>query len=259
MSSPVLDPDSAFGAPIRRGGWLVRLARPDDRPLLAALRGAAFRGGGEDRDAYDDTCQHLWVAAEDGPPLATARLMLHPAGDLGDGYAARLYDLAPLNAAPGPALELGRLCTRPGSAEPDLLRLVWAGVTRLVERTGAARLVGCASFKGADPGTHRPALALLAARHLGPAGTRPRRKSAQTFDLTPLADAPLEPGALALMPPILRTYLALGGWVSDHAVIDRDLDTCHVFTCVEIATMPEGRKRILRALAAESPAPDAHP
>jgi putative hemolysin len=55
--------------------------------------------------------------------------------------------------------------------------------------------------------------------------------------------------ALLGVPPLLRTYLGMGGWVSDHAVIDRALDTLHVFTGVEIARIPPARARALRAIA----------
>jgi hypothetical protein len=41
----------------------------------------------------------------------------------------------------------------------------------------------------------------------------------------------------------------MGGWVSDHAVIDAEMATLHVFTGVEITTIPPARKRLLRALA----------
>jgi putative hemolysin len=51
------------------------------------------------------------------------------------------------------------------------------------------------------------------------------------------------------MPPLLRTYLMMGGWVSDHAVIDRQMGTLHVFTGVEIRAIPAARARMLRALA----------
>jgi putative hemolysin len=54
--------------------------------------------------------------------------------------------------------------------------------------------------------------------------------------------------ANAAMPPLLRTYLMMGGWVSDHAVIDRAMNTLHVFTALEIGTIPEARKTRLRAL-----------
>jgi putative hemolysin len=55
--------------------------------------------------------------------------------------------------------------------------------------------------------------------------------------------------AMRHMPPLLRTYLMMGGWVSDHAVIDRQMGTLHVFTGVEIRAIPAARARMLRALA----------
>jgi hypothetical protein len=50
------------------------------------------------------------------------------------------------------------------------------------------------------------------------------------------------------MPPLLRSYLVMGGWVSDHAVVDRDMNTLHVFTGVEVAAIPAARQRSLRAI-----------
>jgi len=51
------------------------------------------------------------------------------------------------------------------------------------------------------------------------------------------------------MPALLRTYMLMGGWVSDHAVIDHDMNTLHVFTAVEINKIPPARQRLLRAMA----------
>jgi putative hemolysin len=56
--------------------------------------------------------------------------------------------------------------------------------------------------------------------------------------------------ALRAMPPLLRSYLAMGGWVSDHAVVDRDLGTLHVFTGLEVGGVPEARIQALRAYSA---------
>lgn len=246
-------PDPArFGAPIRIGGY--RVEPVTDAPGLdavLALRARVFRGdaGARDRDPQDAASLHLRIRADKGGPLATARLQPHPAGLIA-GYAARFYDLSALAAAPGTALEVGRLCIDPDHAAPDLMRLLWAGMARTAERWGAARLIGCTSFPGTDFGPLAPALGLLARRHLGPPGLRPGSLASESRPLSAFA-AQADPAAVALMPPLLRAYLALGGWVSDHLVIDRDLGTCHIFTCVEIATMPEGRKRVLRALAGQ--------
>ncbi len=41
----------------------------------------------------------------------------------------------------------------------------------------------------------------------------------------------------------------MGGWVSDHAVIDEAMNTLHVFTGVEVSAIPEARARALRNVA----------
>ena len=48
---------------------------------------------------------------------------------------------------------------------------------------------------------------------------------------------------MRMMPPLLRGYLSLGGWVSDHAVIDPDLKTLHVFTGLEVKRVPSRRAK----------------
>lgn len=247
-------PDPArFGPPLRQGGLEIRpTVGAAELAEVLALRALAFRGdtGAADGDGYDADSLHLRAGPVGGAAWAALRLRPHMVGRI-VGYAAQSYDLDALARAPGAALELGRLCLHPDHPAPDLLRLVWAGVARAADAWGAARLIGCSSFPGTEPDRLAPALGLLAARHLGPQALRPGRRAPETRALTDWRDAGTPEGA-TLLPPLLRAYLALGGWVSDHLVIDRDLGTIHVFTCVEIAAMPEGRKRILRGLAGQA-------
>lgn len=236
--------ESLFGAPLVRDLWTVRLAGPEDMPAVMRLRARAFRGNeaADDSDAYDADSLHLWVGGRDGVPTATLRLRRHDTPEsLLAGYAATYYDLRAMAAAGGTSIELGRLCTDQGKSDM-MMRLVWTGVARLVLRTGAARLIGCTSFHTTDPAPLAPAWALLRARHLGPETVAPGRLAAETIGFETVDAAP-DKSAASLLPPLLRAYLAMGGWVSDHAVIDRDLGTCHVFTCVDIDTMPDTRKR----------------
>jgi len=252
MSRPPVDPsrETLFGTPIRGGDREVRLADTGEIPAVMALRGRAFRGGAEDRDSHDAASLHLWVGRPGEGPQATLRLRRHESGGaLLKGYCAHHYDLSAMAAAGGRTLELGRLCTEPGAGEADLLRLLWAGVARLALATGAARLIGCTSFHTTDPGALDPAWALLAARHLGPADIAPRTKAGETYAFAAVTATP-EASSASLLPPLLRAYLAMGGWVSDHAVIDRDLHTCHVFTCVDIGRLPPARRRVLEQMAA---------
>jgi putative hemolysin len=192
----------------------------------------------------------MLIEEEDsGRLLSSFRLLEIPTrAALAASYAAQFYDLGALSGLPLPAIEIGRFCIAAGQADPDILRLAWVAITRIVDAQGVAAMFGCTSFAGADPGRHGQALAVLRP-YIALPGQGPQRRAPETLalrDLPPLHDPR---AALAGLPPILRTYLGMGGWVSDHAVIDRDLDTLHVFTAVEVARVPAARARALRALA----------
>ena len=239
--------------PIMKGAMVARLAEGrDDMARALAFRRASFpRHVGAEEDAQDALSAHILVEGSDGTLLAYFRVMLFGWGaGLVQGYAARFYDVGPLSGYARPIAEMGRFCVAPGGVHPDVLRLAWGAMTRIVEEGQAGLLVGCTSFRGADWRTHRAGLALLAAEFLGPVEHRPGRKAAEVVDYPALAGPVTDRRAsLAGLPPLLRTYLGMGGWVSDHAVVDRDLDTLHVFTCVEVDRVPAARAASLRAVA----------
>ena len=231
---------------------VARLAAgPSDMDRVFAFRSAAFpRRAGVEEDAQDALSAHVMVEGQGGL-LAYFRLMLFGWGaGLAQGYAARFYDVGPLSGYARPIAEMGRFCLASGGVHPDVLRLAWGAMTRLVEEGQAGLLVGCTSFRGADWSLHRAGLGLLAAEFVGPQDHRPGRKAAEVVDYPALVGAVTDRRAsLAGLPPLLRTYLGMGGWVSDHAVVDRDLDTLHVFTCVEVDRISRARAASLRALA----------
>ena len=237
--------------PLTRGHYTARLA--DGSPDMDAgltLRRMCFRPGQDrsDLDGFDAACRHVLITAN-GAVVACFRVQLFAGRQsLSHSYAAQFYDLAPLDPQARPMLELGRFCLHPAHADPDILRLAWAALTRLVDDAQVRLLFGCSSFAGADAARHLPALGHLAHHHLGPAAIRPRRRAPGSIDLRPLAD----PAHAPALPPLLKTYLSMGGWVSDHAVLDRDLNTTHVFTALDIAAIPPARARALRALAQTS-------
>jgi putative hemolysin len=91
---------------------------------------------------------------------------------------------------------------------------------------------------------------MLKERHIAPKRWRPRVKAPNVFRFAQkLRGKPDVKQAMRRMPPLLRTYLMMGGWVSDHAVVDAQMNTLHVFTGLEIRAIPPARKRLLRAVA----------
>lgn len=218
--------------------------------LLAFRRRAFPHRRGREEDDQDALSTHVMVERE-GVVLAYFRVMLFGWGaGLSQGYSARFYDVGPLAGYARPIAEMGRFCVAPEGVHPDVLRLAWGAMTRIVDEGQAGLLVGCSSFRGAGWEAHRAGLALLAAEFLGPEEHRPGRKAEEVVDFPALAGPVRDRrGSLAALPPLLRTYLGMGGWVSDHAVVDRDLDTLHVFTCVEVDRVPAARAASLRAVA----------
>ncbi|MBJ2153359.1 ornithine-acyl-ACP acyltransferase [Paracoccus sp. IB05] len=235
-------------ARITRGGMRARLADgAGDTDAVMALRHQAWPSDGA--DPLDAVAGQLMIEGRDGRLLATLRVGLVPAVALAGSYSARYYDLAPLAAGSGLWLEPGRFAAAPGAGW-EALRMCWAALARIALEAGVRGLFGCASFPGADWQPHREALALLAAQPVPPGALRPGPRAPERVTYPALAGVVSDhKAALAGMPPLLRFYLSLGGQVSDHAVVDRQLDTLHVFTCVETDRIPKARRESLRALA----------
>jgi putative hemolysin len=226
---------------------------PSDLEAALALRSLCFRGGRmPDRDRFDAICQHVLVEdVRRGRLVCTFRLLpLWNGGEIGRSYAAQYYDLSPLHGFDGPIVEMGRFCIDPEARDPDILRIAWGAMTGYVDAEGVELLFGCSSFRGTEAEEFGDAFALLRDRYIAPKRWLPLVKAPNVvrFDqqsrLTPDTRR-----AMKDMPPLLRSYIAMGGWVSDHAVVDRDLGTLHVFTALEIGSIPSRRKHLLRGLA----------
>ena len=238
--------------PLTKGRFVARVARsPADVTAAQQLRALCFgRVHGHDRDAIDTHSTHVLIQeGNSGTLVCCFRLLALEGAHLPQSYAAQYYDLTALQTYPGLMMELGRFCAHPDWHDPDILRVAWAMMTRMVDARDVQMLFGCSSFAGVDPNRYLDAFAVLKARYLAPETRAPQIKAPEVFRFgAQLRCAPDLRKGMAQMPPLLRTYLSMGGWVSDHAVIDRHMNTLHVFTGLEIAMIPKTRKRLLRAL-----------
>lgn len=237
---------------LNKGRYRARVARPDgDFADLQNLRALAFGLTGADHDVFDSICTQVVIHDIDsGQMVGCFRLLVFEDGtDLGRSYSAQYYDLSALAAFSSRMVEMGRFCVHPHHSDPDILRVAWAALTRYVDENNIQMLFGCASFSGIDPAQYLDAFATLKARHLAPSHWRPRIKAPDVFRFErQISHKPDVKKAMLQMPSLLRSYLLMGGWVSDHAVIDHDLNTLHVFTGLEIRAIPATRKRLLRAV-----------
>ncbi len=243
---------------LSKGRYRTRTAESAaDIESAQRLRHLAFKGdeatGALDQDSFDGICTHILVEdTTDNRLICSFRMLPLNGGDeIERSYSAQFYELSALRAFPGRMVEMGRFCVHPEARDPDILRLAWAAMTRYVDENEVELLFGCSSFKGTDADTYLDAFAMLKDRHLAPRRWLPRVKAPSVFRFAQALRLrkPDAKQAMLRMPPLLRTYLVMGGWVSDHAVVDRQMNTLHVFTGLEINAIPAARKRLLRAVS----------
>ena len=241
---------------LRLGAFTAILAKgAEQMDAVQRLRAARFRtqAVGGDLDRFDALSHHLMICKPPDPaPIGVARLrILTTPDDISACYSGQFYDLSALAQTGNRLVEVGRICIdAPYAHDVDAARALLAALTRITSSCRADMLVGCASFPGAVPERHADALRYLFDRHPGPAALRSGKRAGMTHVSTPGGQAPKQ-ADLRQVPALLRLYLGLGGWVSDHAICDPDLDTVHVFTAVEVRAIPPGRLRALNALAQE--------
>jgi len=235
-----------------KGRYRARQAIGDaDLAASQCLRARAFGLDAVlDEDAFDASSTHILIEdVSDDALVCSFRLLALEGAELAQSYAAQFYELSALTAYEGRMMELGRFCVAPDRHDPDILRIAWAALTDFVDRHDVQMLFGCSSFAGVEANAYLDAFAVLRARHLAPKRWLPRVKAPDVFRFAArLRRKPDLKKAMQRMPPLLKTYLMMGGWVSDHAVVDHQMNTLHVFTGLEIGAIPESRKRLLRAM-----------
>jgi putative hemolysin len=193
-----------------------------------------------DFDNFDGVCDHLLVfdhtkGTGAAAVVGTYRLLRRDMATKSGGfYSAAEYDLAKICAFPGEILELGRSCTDVSARSGVVARLMWRGIAAYVFHYRIAVMFGCASLHGTDPDALALPLAYLHHFHRAPSDLRMRALDDRYVEMDRMAKEIIDPArAQALLPPLIKGYLRLGGFVGDGAVIDRPFNTTDVSIVVK--------------------------
>ncbi len=196
---------------------------------------------GRDFDSFDDYCDHLLVFDTErgtGPEavVGTYRVMRREgAARRGQFYTSDEYQIDCLTAYPGEILELGRSCVDPTYRSGATMQLLWRGISEYVFYYDISIMFGCASLPGTDPEALKMPLAYLYHHHLAPPALRPRAVTGRYESMNLLAPDQVNIAeARQALPPLVKGYLRLGGFVGDGAVVDREFGTTDV--CVVVKT-----------------------
>jgi putative hemolysin len=189
-----------------------------------------------DFDRFDTDCDHLLVIDHAREAVVgTYRLIRREAAARHGGfYSAAEYDLGIIPDYPGEILELGRSCTDVSARTGPAAKLMWRGISAYVFHYGIEVMFGCASLPGVDPDALAVPLSYLHHFHRAPDGLRARALADRYVAMDRMPKDAIDPAqALAELPPLIKGYLRLGGFVGDGAVIDRPFNTTDVAIVVK--------------------------
>ena len=207
---------------------------------MGARADPAIAASQRDSDAYDAVADHLLVvdhAIGPGPEgvVGTYRLIQRAAADkVGRFYSASEYDISPMANYPGQVLELGRSCVDAAYRNRAVMQLLWRGIAAYIHRHKIDVMFGCASLPGTDPEAIAVDLTYLYHNHLAPPALRLRALQDRYVDMRRVDPTTIDPRrALNALPPLIKGYLRLGGFIGDGAVIDSQFNTTDVAVVVE--------------------------
>jgi putative hemolysin len=193
-----------------------------------------------DVDAFDAVADHLLVvdhAIGPGPEgvVGTYRLIQQDAAEqVGRFYSDDEYDISTLAAFPGKLLELGRSCVAGEYRGRAAMQLMWRGIAAYVFHHQIDLMFGCASLPSMEPDEWAAELTYLYNNHLAPPALRPRALPDRYVEMNRMDPDDLDMRrALATLPPLIKGYLRLGGFIGDGAVIDEQFNTTDVAIVVK--------------------------
>jgi putative hemolysin len=199
-----------------------------------------------DFDEFDDFADHLIVidtavADRDKAIVGTYRMMRNEAASrAGRFYTSHEFDISGLTDNYSGLLEMGRSCVLKEYRTKAVLQLLWQGIAEYASHYHVKFLFGCASFHGTNPNDFINELSYLHHNHLAPEKFRPiaHDKVIEESDYLPLEQ--IDPKqVLKNLPPLIKGYIRLGGFIGEGIYIDHDFDTVDVCVVVKTALVTE--------------------
>jgi len=197
-----------------------------------------------DFDGVDAFCDHLLVIdhSQGGNAIVgTYRFMRRDAAArYGTYYTASEFEIEKLLSQSGEVMELGRSCVHKDYRTRPVMQLLWRGIGAYILTHDVSLCFGCASFNGIEIEQYREPLSYLYHYHLAPEELRARALPSLYQEMNMIPKDQLDTKkALLQLPPLIKGYLRLGGFVGEGAIIDHQFNTVDVCIIVKRELMTE--------------------
>ncbi len=231
--------------------YSVRLARgPEEVETAQRLRFQVFnlelREGldqsyatGLDRDAFDQSCDHILVFHEATGELAgTYRVQTGMAALGGLGYySEQEFDFAPFEAIRSEMVELGRACVDRRHRNLSALGMLWRGIASYAVERRARYLIGCSSLPTCDGDAGWSVYRRLSGAHLAPPELR--TVPARGWECPPATGVECD----YPIPKLLQAYMGLGARICAEPARDSQFGTIDFLTLLDLETLPPAARR----------------
>jgi len=251
-------PAQAF-EPIHVGNLVARLANTTEEieaaqslryrvfyEEMSAIPSVEVKATRRDFDRFDEICDHLLVIDTKrsdlpGGVVGTYRVLRSTVAEQNGGfYTSDEYEIGRLISGQGDTLELGRSCVEEEYRNRPTMQLLWQSIAAYIFHYDIAIMFGCASMPGTDPEALALPLSYLYHYHLAPPALRPVALKERYVDMRLLPEDQIDQRqALAELPPLIKGYLRLGGFVGDGAVVDHQFNTTDVSIIVKTDLVTE--------------------
>ena len=233
--------------PIHSGQLTLRLAE-NEAEMYAAQRlryrifceemggvaNLAVQQQKRDFDMFDDACYHLLVIDNqrvgDARVVGTYRILTRSNMEkIGSFYTETEYNIDRLKKFDHDIMELGRSCVEQQYRTRPVIQLLWQGIGSFITAKNMKLMFGCASFHGVNIKEHVHALSYLYHYFLAPDEIRPIALPAHYNPMNLMKKEDVVPrAAINALPPLIKAYIRLNGYVGDGAVLDYAYNTCDV-------------------------------
>lgn len=195
-----------------------------------------------DVSPIDEFCDVLLVIDHaHNKVVGTYRFMLREAAlEFGGHYTGLEFDIQKLLAYPGQIMELSRSCVHKDYRTKPTMQLLWRGIGAYTQLNDVALFFGCGSFMGIDATKYSQALSYLYHFHLAPPELRVQALPTHYQDMNLIPQDKVDKKqAMSQLPPLLKAYLRVGGFVGESAFIDVEFNTIDVCIIVKRSTVTE--------------------
>lgn len=203
---------------------------------------------GAEVDEFDEYFDHLILQDKSLPQgddvIGVYRLLRSDVAAKGPGfYSAAEFQLDKIVKSGRKSVELGRSCVDKRYRNGIAMHFLWKGLADYVAAHGIELLFGVASFLGTDRQAIAQALSYLHHNHLAPNDLRVAAQghNAVGMDIVPASEIDRR-AALMQIPPLIKSYLRLGGTVGSGAYIDQGFNTIDVCLIMDTARMSQKYK-----------------